>query len=818
MSDIPGSTATKASLSVGGSATDVLEVNGDHDWFAVSLTAGVQVTITVFGITLEDPFLRLRDATGTVVGSNDDIKDGDNRSSKLTFTPTASGTYYIDVGGYDEAYRGSYQVSVQPGTELALATIDTIAGYLVQGAWGGDDHRFAVAPGGTITVDIGALNPAEQNLARSALQAWSDVIGRTFNEVSSGAQITFTNTERAAGTPNASASVIYSDGVTSSVTVQISTSWVDKYGTGLNTYSYQTYLHEIGHALGLGHGGDYNGSGSYSTDASFKNDAWSTTIMSYFDQRENGYFAGQGFSLAYVATPMIADIAALQTIYGLSTTTRLGDTVYGYNSNAGGVYSAATFPNSAIAIFDSGGNDTLDYSGSSADQVINLNPETYSNVNGRTGTLSIGRGVVIENVIGGSGNDQLIGNDAANQLRGGAGADRLTGGGGADLFQDSAAGLNGDVITDLSTGDRIVITDASLASFSFGVSGGKLTYTGGALTIANIASPKLIASVAQGGGVQLSLSNVRSDFDNDGRSDVLWRKVDGTVTDWLGRADGSLFANSANFMSSVPNSWKVTGVGDFDGDGRVDLLWRNSDGTVTNWLGSGNGGFTPNGAKFWQSVPAEWKIVSTGDFNGDGRDDILWRSDSGTLTNWLSTATGAFDTNGANFWITVPSAWKIVGVGDYNGDGRDDILWRNTDGTITDWLASPNGSAAPNAANLWTAVPNDWKVVGTGDFNGDGLADILWRNNDGTVTDWLGTKSGDFTPNSAAAWVPFGNQWEVVGIGDYNGDGRDDVLWQNTQGNLAKWTAQANGGFNQDPPIGQLGLDWKVQSPDLLWG
>ena len=778
MADIPGSTATRASLTVGGSASDALEVNGDHDWFAIQLTAGVQVTIYVFGITLEDPFLRLRDAAGTVVGSNDDIKDGVHRNSKLTFTPTASGTYYIDVGGFDDAYRGTYQVSVQPGTELALATVDTIAGYLVQGAWGGDDHRFPVGPGGTITVNLGALNPSEQTLARAALQAWSDIIGRTFSEVTGGAQITFNNTEKTAGTPNASASAVFSNGITSSVTVSISTSWVDRYGTGLNTYSYQTYLHEIGHALGLGHGGDYNGSASYPTDAIFKNDAWSTTIMSYFDQRENTYFADQGFTRAYLGTPMIADIAAMQTLYGLSTTTRLGDTVYGFNSNAGGFFNAVAFPNSVVAIVDSGGNVTLDYSGSNANQLINLNPETYSNVNGRIGNLSIGRGVVIENAIGGSGNDQLIGNDAANVLRGGLGADRLTGGGGPDVFRDTAAGLNGDTITDLSIGDRIVITDANLASFAYSISGGKLTYTGGALTLANLAAPKLAVAAALGGGVQLSLSqsNARGDFDNDGRSDVLWRKSDGTVTDWLGRADGSLFANSANFTASVPPSWKVAGVGDFDGDGRADILWRNSDGTVTNWLGSGNGGFTPNGARFWQTIPTEWNIVVTGDFNGDGRDDILWRSDSGTLTNWLGTATGAFDANGANFWTTIASAWKIVGVGDFNGDGRDDILWRNNDGTITNWLSNQNGSAAPNGANLWAAVPNDWKVIGTGDFNGDGRTDILWRNNDGTVTDWLGTSAGGFTANSAAAYVSFGNQWQIAGIGDYNGDGRDDIL------------------------------------------
>jgi serralysin len=140
---------------------------------------------------------------------------------------------------------------------------------------------------------------------------------------------------------------------------------------------------------------------------------------------------------------MIADIAAMQTMYGLSTTTRTGDTVYGFNSTAGGVYDASAYPNVAVTIFDSGGKDTIDYSSSNATQLINLNPETFSNVNGLTGNLAIGRSTIIENAIGGGGTDTLIANNAGNGLAGGAGADTLIGGAGNDLlFGDRQNGFD----------------------------------------------------------------------------------------------------------------------------------------------------------------------------------------------------------------------------------------------------------------------------------------------------------------------------------------------------------------------------------------
>jgi Ca2+-binding RTX toxin-like protein len=420
-------------------------------------------------------------------------------------------------------------------------------------------------------------------------------------------------------------------------------------------------------------------------------------------------------------------------------------------------------------------------------------------------------------LFGNDGNDTLVGGGGNDALTGGGGADTLTGGAGNDTFLDTADGLNGDTITDYSAGERIVIADANLAGFTASLSGGVLTYTGGSLTLNNWSTGDVIVGAAAEGGVQITIVNhaVTNDFNGDGRSDVLWRNgTTGDITDWIANGDGSFAGNTAYAHQNASSVWHVLGTGDFNGDGKFDILWRNDNGKVTDWLGNSNGGFKGNLASADYSMTANWQVIGSGDFNGDGRDDILWQNTTnGTVTDWLANANGGFAGNAvAN--TNVGSVWQVAGTGDVNGDGIDDVIWRNTaTGDITDWLGQANGSFVGNTAYAHQNASVAWHIIGVGDFNGDGRTDILLRNDNGKVTDWLGNANGGFSGNLANADNSISSAWHAVGIGDYNGDHRDDILWQNSDtGNVTDWLANSNGGFAGNPAAtNNIGSIWHVE-------
>ena len=364
--------------------------------------------------------------------------------------------------GKNERAMTSVETQSPGGAERPKANYDQIADYLTDGfaEWAGvSRYSFDVAPGDTLTADITGLTAAGQQLARWALEAWTNVTSINFRFVESDADITFDDEQNGAfAYANISGNQIISSHV------NISTNWLDALGSTIDSYSFFTYVHETGHALGLGHAGPYNGVGTYGVDNIFPGDSWQATVMSYFDQESNTYINA---SYAYAVTPMIADVIAIQNLYGVPTDINAGDTVYGYQSNLDGylgqlfalwtgerndpeIYRGEAI---TLTLYDTGGRDTLDLHADTADQRVDLRPEGISDVYGLVGNLLIARDTWIEDVIAGSGNDKVIGNAVANRLVGGAGNDELWGSGGDDVLE---GGVDNDVLEGGAGADRLL--------------------------------------------------------------------------------------------------------------------------------------------------------------------------------------------------------------------------------------------------------------------------------------------------------------------------------------------------------------------------
>ena len=234
---------------------------------------------------------------------------------------------------------------------------------------------------------------------------------------------------------------------------------------GIPADSLTTMVHELGHAMGLSHPGDYDLSDpvtpTYANDAIYAEDTDQFTIMSYFDSITSPLTFVQGsapntFVGFAPEAPMLHDIAAIQRLYGSNTNASSGDSIYGFNNNTGFDEYGLTSTDSlmAVAIHDTGGIDTLDLSGYMQASVIDLNEEAFSSFGSgfdnnldpvaAVNNFAIGRGTVIENAIGGAGDDAITGNDADNTLQGLLGDDTITGGGGNDTLDGAAAGVGVD--------------------------------------------------------------------------------------------------------------------------------------------------------------------------------------------------------------------------------------------------------------------------------------------------------------------------------------------------------------------------------------
>jgi hypothetical protein len=240
-----------------------------------------------------------------------------------------------------------------------------------------------------------------------------------------------------------------------------------------------------------------------------------------------------------------------------------------------------------------------------------------------------------------------------------------------------------------------------------------------------------------------------ADFDGDGLSDVLWSDAAGELA-FTSTAESLLDVPAVRLTSlfGLRSDERVAATGDFDGDGRADVVVADdARGEHTLWL-------TRAGADS-QAMPlpaVEWglHLADTGDFDGDGRADLLWAGSDG-LVVWMMDGAQVRER------MDLGESAEMIASGDFDGDGIEDIAHREPAGGVAILrMGVPGG--------VWNGLPSatpDLVPVGAGDFDGDGLSDLLWRR-DGTVEIWFSEGDGRVEPVVVAALGP---EWALVGGG-----------------------------------------------------
>jgi hypothetical protein len=361
------------------------------------------------------------------------------------------------------------------------------------------------------------------------------------------------------------------------------------------------------------------------------------------------------------------------------------------------------------------------------------------------------------------------------------------------------------------------------------------------LEVATGAIETATLTLAQYNGVfvisrQDRLNGITADFNGDGKADIL-RQEKGIWDDDNHNIASLLIATGTGFNQiNLPAGLDLIGdytnlyVGDFNGDGKSDILrqekviWDNDNSNTANLLISTGTGFNKIvlSEDFW--LHGDFTNLYVGDFNGDGKSDILrqekgtWDDDAaidwGTVELLISTGTSFI-----NDWL--PPELSLAGdftnlyVGDFNGDGKSDILRQEKGVADNDAFNTANLLISTDNGFNSIALPENFDLKGDltnlyiGDFNGDGKSDILrqekstWDNDNSNTANLLISTGTGFNKIVLAETFSLKGDFTNLYIGDFNGDGKSDLIrqekgfWDNDNSNTANLLISTGTGFNK---------------------
>lgn len=327
----------------------------------------------------------------------------------------------------------------------------------------------------------------------------------------------------------------------------------------------------------------------------------------------------------------------------------------------------------------------------------------------------------------------------------------------------------------------------------------------------NITVPVLAALLLIGWAPSADAINPK-DLDRDGHSDLIFQNGAGQVYTWLMDGTGSAVSFSTGsglkpgskfIYSGALGDWKLKGRGDLNGDGIPDLIFQNSVGQVAVWFLDGTGntvnfstgsGLKPGSKLLYAGGLGDWSIKAVGDVNGDGKDDLVFQNGMGQIYVWFLDGSGN-DVNFATGRGLKPGSkfiygaglgdWKIAGMGDLNGDGINDFVFRNSSGQVFAWFLDGTGNAVhwgtgsglkPGSKFIYSGGLGDWKVKEVADLNDDGIADLVFQNGAGQIYAWFLDGSGDDVNFASGKGLKPGSKFIYGGgLGDWRVNSDDPI-------------------------------------------
>jgi hypothetical protein len=282
-----------------------------------------------------------------------------------------------------------------------------------------------------------------------------------------------------------------------------------------------------------------------------------------------------------------------------------------------------------------------------------------------------------------------------------------------------------------------------------------------------------------GGGGSTVFGGSPTDFDGDGRDDVV-SFTQGSLADvYVALSTGTGFAGtSVKWHDFFAPAGETPLTGDFDGDGRDDVVTFTQGSLADVYVALSTGSSFGAGLKWHDHFAPAGEVPATGDVNGDGRDDIVTFTRGAAADVWVALSTGTGFGPGVRWHDYFAVGGEFPAVGDFDGDGRDDIatFTRGDAGDV--FVALSNGSAFVGTTVKW----HDLFALGAeqprvGDFDGDGRDDIATFTNNAAADVFVALSTGSGFAGTTVKWHEFfATAGEFPYVGDYDGDGATDVV------------------------------------------